>query len=35
MHGAGRINTMLPQMGKSYWRIIQDEIEAKSWTVGG
>jgi hypothetical protein len=20
-------------MGKAYWRIIQDEIEAKGWTV--
>jgi hypothetical protein len=24
---------MLPEMGKAYRRIIQDEIEAKDWTA--
>jgi len=33
VHGYGMVDTMPPVMSKAYWRIIQDEIEAKGWTV--
>jgi hypothetical protein len=33
MHEVRSVDTMCPNMGKACWRIIQDETEAKDWTV--